>query len=61
MRIVPLIFGIVAVLLGGLWLLQGVGAVHIRLNLCFAGCVPVQGHRPFGSSSELLRWLQGWS
>jgi hypothetical protein len=37
------LFGLVAVLLGGLWLLQGIGIVHLRPILCFADCVPVQG------------------
>ena len=35
--------GVVAVLLGGLWLLQGLGIVQIRPILCFANCDPVQG------------------
>ena len=35
--------GLVAVLLGGLWLLQGLELVNIRPILCFADCVPVQG------------------
>lgn len=43
MRIVALVCGIVAVLLGGLWLLQGLGIVQLRPILCFADCVPIQG------------------
>jgi hypothetical protein len=35
--------GLIAALLGGLWLLQGLGIVHLRPILCFADCVPVQG------------------
>ena len=35
--------GLVAALLGGLWLLQGLGIVQIRPILCFADCVPIQG------------------
>ena len=35
--------GLVAVLLVGLWLLQGLELVNIRPILCFADCVPVQG------------------
>ena len=34
--------GLIAALLGGLWLLQGMGLVNIRPILCFADCVPVQ-------------------
>ena len=36
-------FGLLAALLGGLWLLQGLGLVNIRPILCFADCVPIQG------------------
>ena len=43
MRIMTLILGVIAVLLGGLWLLQGLGIVHLRPILCFADCVPVHG------------------
>lgn len=42
-KIAGLLFGLVAVLLGGLWLLQGIGVVHLRPLLCFADCEPVQG------------------
>jgi hypothetical protein len=35
--------GLIAAVLGGLWLLQGVGVVHLRPMLCFADCDPVQG------------------
>lgn len=35
--------GIVAMLLGGLWLLQGLGIVQMQPLLCFANCEPVQG------------------
>jgi hypothetical protein len=34
--------GIVSVLLGGLWLLQGLGIVQMNAILCFANCVPLQ-------------------
>ena len=42
-RIPVLVFGIIAILFGGLWLLQGLGVVHIRPILCFVDCAPVQG------------------
>ncbi len=42
-RITVLVSGIIAILLGGLWLLQGLGLVHLRPILCFADCAPVQG------------------
>jgi hypothetical protein len=35
--------GVLAIMLGGLWFLQGLGAVHVRPILCFANCAPIQG------------------
>ena len=35
--------GLFALLLGGLWLLQGVGLVQVRPILCFTNCEPIQG------------------
>jgi hypothetical protein len=35
--------GLIAALLGGLWLLQGLGIVEIDPILWFANCAPVQG------------------
>ena len=36
------LLGCLAVALGGLWLLQGLGLVHIRPILCFADCAEIQ-------------------
>jgi proline iminopeptidase len=41
-----LVAGVISVLLGGLWLLQGLGVVHVRPSLCFADCEVVQGPSP---------------
>jgi hypothetical protein len=46
MKTVALAFGIVASLLGGLWLLQGLDIVHVRPMLCFSDCAPVLGASP---------------
>jgi hypothetical protein len=35
--------GVLAIMLGGLWWLQGLGVVHMRPILCFADCAPIQG------------------
>lgn len=43
MKVLALVAGGLGVLLGGLWLLQGLGIVHLRPILCFANCQPVQG------------------
>jgi hypothetical protein len=42
-KVIAFFIGLVAALLGGLWLLQGIGVVHLRPILCFADCDPVQG------------------
>jgi hypothetical protein len=43
MKAFVLVVSVIAVLLGGLWLLQGLGLVQVRPILCFADCEPVQG------------------
>ena len=42
MKKAALVTGVISVLLGGLWLLQGLGIVHVRPILCFADCAPIQ-------------------
>lgn len=42
MRTIALVVGVISVSLGGLWLLQGLGVVHIRPILCFVDCASVQ-------------------
>lgn len=43
MRTVWLILGILGILLGGLWLVQGLGLVTIPPILCVADCEPLVG------------------
>jgi hypothetical protein len=43
MKIIALILGAAALLLGGLWLLQGLGAVHIEPVACVGACEPLEG------------------
>ncbi len=43
MKMMTLAIGAICVSLGGLWLLQGLGVVHVRPILCFADCAPIQG------------------
>jgi hypothetical protein len=43
MRIVALVIGVVAVLLGGLWLVQGLGLVTIQPILCVSDCETLEG------------------
>jgi len=44
MKILLRIVSVLGVLLGGLWLVQGLGLVQVRPILCFADCEPV--HAP---------------
>ena len=43
MRIVWTLLGAIGLLLGGLWLLQGLALIEIRPVLCLAACEPVTG------------------
>jgi hypothetical protein len=43
MKTVIGVVGLLAAALGGLWLLQGLGLVHVRPILCFADCATIQG------------------
>ena len=40
---IALVVGVLSALLGGLWLLQGLGLLHVRPILCFVDCEPIQG------------------
>ena len=42
-RKITIFFSVIAILLGVLWLSQGLGLVHLRPILCFADCVPIKG------------------
>ena len=45
-RILLALAGVICVLLGGLWLLQGLGAVRLEPILCVANCEAIQGVSP---------------
>lgn len=45
-QIIAIIFGIIILLLGLLWFLQGSDLVHIKPILCFADCEPITGISP---------------
>lgn len=42
MKTLRIVAALALLLLGGLWLLQGLGLVHLRPILCFADCEPIQ-------------------
>ncbi|CAN5156496.1 hypothetical protein BH11PSE2_BH11PSE2_22590 [soil metagenome] len=43
MKITIGLVGLLAVALAVLWLLQGLGLMHVRPMLCFADCAEIQG------------------
>ncbi len=43
MKIVVFIIGAILVLLGGLWLVQGLGLAQIEPIACVAECTPLEG------------------
>lgn len=45
-KMIALILGVIAVLLGGLWLVQGLGLVHIKPVACVANCEAIEGASP---------------
>jgi hypothetical protein len=54
MKIVILILGAVGVLLGCLWLVQGLGLVTIAPILCVAECEPLEGPSPIWAIAGLV-------
>lgn len=59
MRIVVLILGAIGVLLGGLWLVQGLGLVTIPPILCVAECETLEGPSPTWAIVGLLMLAAG--
>jgi hypothetical protein len=45
-KIALIAVGLLGALLGGLWLLQGLGVVQVPPILCFANCEPLEGPSP---------------
>lgn len=54
-----LIAGVVLVLLGGLWFLQGTGLVTIAPILCIADCAPLEGPSTPWTIAGLVALLAG--
>jgi len=51
--------GIIAMLLGVLWFLQGIGVVHLRPILCFADCKPLTGKSPEWQVTGTIAFVVG--
>lgn len=59
MKILLTIAGLIAVLLGGLWFLQGTGLVHLKPILCVAACKPVEQPTPLWTAIGAVLVLIG--
>jgi hypothetical protein len=58
-KIILLIAGAIGVLLGGLWFLQGTGAVTIAPILCVADCAPLEGPSPIWAVIGFVVFVAG--
>lgn len=54
MKIVILALEVLGALLGGFWLLQGLGIVHVAPILCVADCTPIEGQSPMWAAIGLV-------
>lgn len=59
MKIVAIIFGVIAVLLGGLWFIQGLGLVRIEPVACVAACETLEGPSPMWAAIGFVVTLAG--
>ncbi|HTN62286.1 MAG TPA: hypothetical protein VL147_12155 [Devosia sp.] len=59
MKTISLLIGVVGVLLGGLWLVQGLGLVTIPPILCVAECEAITGPSPGWALAGIAMMLAG--
>jgi hypothetical protein len=59
MKVIALIVGVIIALLGGLWLLQGLGLVHIEPVACVAECETLEGPSPMWAGIGGVTFLVG--
>lgn len=59
MKALILVVSVMAVLLGALWLLQGLGLVQMQPIVCFGDCQPVEGPSATWVVAGLLLLLLG--
>jgi len=52
MNAIAPVVGVISLLLGELWFLQGLGLLHVRPILCFVDCAPIQGPSPTRRAEE---------
>lgn len=59
MKWIIVVLGAVAVLLGGLWIVQGLGLVTIQPILCVADCDTLEGPAPGWAAAGAVLLLGG--
>ena len=59
MKTTTLVAGAISTLLGGLWLLQGLGLLYVRPILCFVDCAPLQGPSPAWATVGFILFTLG--
>ncbi len=59
MKLLGAIIGVMFTLLGGLWLLQGLGVVQIEPILCAGECEPLEGPSPTWAVIGLVVFAAG--
>jgi hypothetical protein len=57
--VTSLVAGVILMLLGVLWVLQGADAVHLRPILCVANCKPVTGGSVAWLTAGVVAFLVG--
>jgi hypothetical protein len=57
--IAVIFFGLVLMLLGLLWLLQGSDIIHLRPIFCVANCEPITGHSPLWQIIGAIAFVVG--
>lgn len=59
MRMIARFIAVICVMLGTLWLLQGLGVVHVRPILCFANCERIQGASAAWATAGFVMLMAG--
>nr|WP_322867643.1 hypothetical protein [Aquicoccus sp. G2-2]MEA1114966.1 hypothetical protein [Aquicoccus sp. G2-2] len=59
MKYLQLAIGVIAILLGGLWALQGLGILHLEPVACVADCETIEGFTPKWAITGLIVFLGG--
>jgi hypothetical protein len=58
-KIALILLGLIGVLLGGLWALQGLGLLHLEPIACVAECEPLEGSSPMWAAIGIAVFALG--